>query len=492
MKKRTVSTPSVGLALLPIVTMLLFLVVGYGVFGLPIESLLLASAIVASGVAWKLGYGWDDIQNAIIERLAKALPAVFILVLVGGLIGSWMIGGTIPMLVYYGLKVISPEYLILTAFLVTSLVSLCTGTSWGSAGTVGVALMGVATGMDANLAAVAGAVVSGAYFGDKISPLSDSTNFAPVVAGTDLYSHIQHMLWTTIPAFLLASVVFFFAGNSDVSADTPENIIAILANLDELFSLNIFLLLPPALILWGAVRKLPTIPLMVAAIVIGIANAIIFQGFDLGTALTSMLGGFNASMFVNAGLGDIDVLSDVLTLVNRGGMSSMMGVVLLVFCAFSFAGTLALTGGLNVLVELLTKGIKGTASLIGATIVTTFTVVCTTSDGKLALLIPSELFRDMYKRMQLDAKNLSRTIEDAGTVIEPLIPWTNAGVFMAATLGVSTLDYLPWAIQNYSGVFFAMIWASSGIGIAKLKATAPKEDSDEKQTQDKAASTAAV
>ncbi len=469
MKKTTISTPSVALALFPILTMLIFLVAGYGVFGLPIESLLIASAIVASGVAWKLGHSWENIQNAIVERLAKALPAVFILILVGGLIGSWMIGGTIPMLVYYGLKIISPEYVVLTAFLVTSFISLCTGTSWGSAGTVGVALMGVATGMDANMAAVAGAVVSGAYFGDKISPLSDSTNFAAVVAGTDLYSHIQHMLWTTLPAFLVASIVFFFAGNSDVSANTPQNIIAILANVDELFSLNIFLLLPPALILWGAVRKLPTIPLMVTAIAIAIANAIIFQGFDLVTALTSMLTGFNTSMFADAGLGNVVVVSDVLALVNRGGMSSMMGVVLLVFCAFSFAGALALSGSLNVLVELLTKGVRGTVSLIGATIITTFTVVCTTSDGKLALLIPSELFRDTYKRMQLDAKNLSRTIEDAGTVIEPLVPWTNAGVFMAATLGVSCLDYLPWAVQNYLGVFFAMICAATGIGIAKIK-----------------------
>jgi NhaC family Na+:H+ antiporter len=335
--------------------------------------------------------------------------------------------------------------------------------------------MGVASGMDANLAAVAGAVVSGAYFGDKISPLSDTTNFAPVVAGTDLYSHIQHMLWTTIPAFILAAVIFFFAGNSDVSAATPEKITAILANLDQLFSLNILLLLPPALILWGAIRKLPTIPLMVAAIAIAIGNAVIFQGFDLGTALSSTLGGFNASMFSSNGLADVEVIGDVLTLVNRGGMSSMMGVVLLVFCAFSFAGTLALTGGLNVLVELLTKGIKGTASLIGATIVTTITVVCTTSDGKLALLIPSELFRDTYKKMNLDAVNLSRTIEDAGTVIEPLVPWTNAGVFMAATLGVATLDYLPWAIQNLSGVFFAMIWAATGIGIKKL-VTNPKTE----------------
>ncbi|HIF9212787.1 TPA: Na+/H+ antiporter NhaC [Photobacterium damselae] len=467
MNNKSITAPPVGLALLPLIAMIGLLVIGYGVYGLPIESLLLTSAVIAAAVAWKIGYSWDDIQNAIIDRLAKTLPAVFILVLVGGLIGSWMVGGTIPMLVYYGLKLISPEYLVLTSFLVTCMVSLCTGTSWGSAGTIGVALMGIATGMDANLAAVAGAVVSGAYFGDKISPLSDSTNFAPVVAGTDLYSHIQHMLWTTIPAFILSAVVFFFVGSHDVTADTPEKVIAMLANIEQLFSLNIFLLLPPALILWGAIRKLPTIPLMLLAIAIGIFNAVTFQGFSLVTALTAMLNGFNASMFADAGLSNVTVVSDVLTLVNRGGMTSMMGVVLLVFCAFSFAGTLALTGALNILVDLLSKGIKGTASLIGATIVTTITVVCTTSDGKLALLIPSELFRDTYKRMQLDPKNLSRTIEDAGTIIEPLVPWTNAGVFMAATLGVSTLDYMPWAIQNYSAIFFAMLWAVTGVGIAK-------------------------
>ena len=420
----------------------------------------------------KQGHGWDDIQNAIVDRLAKALPAVFILVLVGGLIGSWMAGGTIPMLVYYGLKVISPEYLLLTSFLVTCLVSLCTGTSWGSAGTIGVALMGIAAGMDANLAAVAGAVVSGAYFGDKISPLSDSTNLAPVVAGTDLYSHIQHMLWTTVPAFLLAATVFFFAGSSGVTASSPEKVTNILANIDQLFTLNLFLLLPPVLILWGAVRKLPTIPLMLAAIAVGILNAVVFQNFSLVTALNAMQSGFSSSLFAEAGLGHVEVIGDVATLVNRGGMHSMMSVVLLVFCAFSFAGTLALTGGLQVLVNLLAKGIKGTFSLIGATIATTLTVVCTTADGKLALLIPSELFRDTYKRMGLDAKNLSHTIEDAGTVIEPLVPWSNAGVFMAATLGVPTLEYMPWAIQNYGGVIFAMVWAVAGVGIARINAEA--------------------
>lgn len=200
--------PSFGLALTPIVVMFALLAVGYGILGLRIEVLLLISAAITGCIAWKIGYSWEEIINAIVEKLAKAMPVILILISVGGLIASWMVSGTIPYMVYWGLKVITPEYILIAAF-VTSVVSLCTGTSWGSAGTVGVALMGVAAGLNVSLAAAAGAVVSGAYFGDKISPLSDSTNFAPVVSGTTLYVHIQHMLYTTIPGFVIASVVFF-------------------------------------------------------------------------------------------------------------------------------------------------------------------------------------------------------------------------------------------------------------------------------------------
>ncbi|HAF6377456.1 TPA: hypothetical protein G8T48_000746 [Salmonella enterica] len=286
-KKKTLS---LGLALIPVISMLLLLIIGYGIMGLRIEPLLLCSAAVAAGIAWWQGYCWEDIINSVVDKLAKAMPVIMILICVGGLIGSWMFSGTIPYMVYWGLKLISPEYILIAAFFLTSVVSVCTGTSWGSAGTVGVALMGVAAGLDVSLAAAAGAVVSGAYFGDKISPLSDSTNFAAIVADTTLFEHIQHLLWTTLPSFLLAAVVF----------------------------------------------------------------------------------------------------------------------------------------------------------------------------------------KDAYRRMGLDTKNLSRTIEDAGTVIEPLLPWTSAGVYMATTLGVSTLDLLPWAIQCYAAIFFALIYGFSGIGIARTASASEK------------------
>ena len=466
-----IRSPSLMLAATPMVTMLSLIVVGFTFYDISIEVLMLASAIITSGIALYLGHSWQNIQDSIVDKLKTTLPALFILITVGGIIGSWMVGGTIPFLVYYGLKIISPEYLLVTSFLVCCIVSLCTGTSWGSAGTIGVALMGVAIGMDVALAPVAGAVVSGAYFGDKISPLSDTTNFAPVVAGTDLYSHIKHLLWTTIPGFIISIIVFTMMGSSDLvsGAATPEKVTAILSNLDELFNLNIFLLLPPILVLGGAVKKLPTVPLMLGACIIAIFNAVVFQGFDLTTATTAFLKGFSGDMFQDLGLSSSAVIPDVSKLVNRGGLSSMMGTILLVFCAFSFAGAMAVTGGLNVIVNKIAKGINSVTSLIGATLATTILVVGTTSDGKLALLLPSELFRDLYKKMKLDPVNLSRSTEDAGTVIEPLIPWTSAGIFMATTLGVPTLSYLPWAVQCYTGIIFAMIWAVTGKGIKYLK-----------------------
>ena len=194
-------------AIIPIISMVLLLGIGYGVYGLRAEILMLISAGIAGIIALKLGYTWEDMMDSIVGKLSKTMPAILILIIVGVLIGSWMIGGTIPMMVYYGLKIIDPKFIVITSFFVTSFVSICTGTSWGSAGTIGVALMGVAAGMGMPLPIVAGAIVSGAYFGDKMSPLSDTTNLAPIAAGTTLYEHIQHMLYTTGPAFILSSIV---------------------------------------------------------------------------------------------------------------------------------------------------------------------------------------------------------------------------------------------------------------------------------------------
>lgn len=470
MKKK----PSFLQAVIPIISMILLLGVGYGVYGLRAEVLMLISAGIAGIIAIHLGYTWEDIMNSIVGKLSKTMPAILILIIVGVLIGSWMLGGTIPMMVYYGLKIINPKFIVITSFVVTAFVSLCTGTSWGSAGTIGVALMGVAAGMGMPLPIVAGAVVSGAYFGDKMSPLSDTTNLAPIAAGTSLYEHIGHMIFTTGPAFILSSIVYIIVGLRIPVSEmaTPEKVGVILSTLDKMFTWNPLIILPPILVLYGSFKKKPTIPVMLISSSIALFNGIVFQKFTLQQAFESTISGFNISMI--SGIDSSSVIADIPRLLNRGGMNSMLGTVLIAFCAYGFAGTISVNGSLDIVLERVLKSVKSTGSLILATLVSCFTAVCVTSNGQLSILIPGEMFKNSYLARKLDPKNLSRTLEDGATVIEPLVPWTAAGMYMATTLGVPTLEYLPWAILCYSGCIFATIWGYTGKFIAKI------DESDER------------
>lgn len=464
--------PTFFLAVLPILAMILLLGIGYAVMGLSAEVLMLVSAAIAAFVAVGLGYTWDDIMNSIVSKLSKTMPAIFILIIVGFLIGSWMIGGTIPMMVYYGLKIISPQYIIVTSFIVTAFVSVCTGTSWGSAGTIGVALMGVAAGMGAPLPMVAGAVVSGAYFGDKMSPLSDTTNLAPIAAGAKLYDHIGHMFYTTIPGFIICTIVYTAAGlslggGSDVA--TPEKVGVILGTMEQIFRFNPLILLPPVIVLYGSIRKKPTIPVMLLSSAVAIFNAVIFQGFTLQQCFTAAISGFDLGMVQIAGFDAATLIPDIPRLLNRGGMMSMLSTVLIAFCAYGFAGTLAVTGSLDIVLNKLMKSVKSVGGLVVSTIVACITAVFVTSNGQLSILVPGEMFSKTYIKKGLQPKNLSRTLEDSATVVEPIVPWTAAGVYMATTLGVPTLSYLPWAIICYTGVIFATIWGFTGFGIARIK-----------------------
>lgn len=464
--------PTFFLAVLPIIAMILLLGIGYAVMGLAAEVLMLVSAAIAAFIAVYLGYTWNDIMDSIVGKLSKTMPAIFILIIVGFLIGSWMIGGTIPMMVYYGLKIISPKFIIVTSFLVTAFVSVCTGTSWGSAGTIGVALMGVAAGMGAPLPMVAGAVVSGAYFGDKMSPLSDTTNLAPIAAGAKLYDHIGHMFYTTIPGFIICSIVYTVAGfslggSADVAA--PEKVETILSTLGMIFTFNPLVLLPPVIVLYGSVRKKPTIPIMLLSSAVAIFNATVFQNFTLQQCFNAAISGFNLDMVNIAGFDAAALIEDIPRLLNRGGMTSMLSTVLIAFCAYGFAGTLAVTGSLDIVLNKLMKSVKSVGGLILSTIVSCITAVFVTSNGQLSILVPGEMFSQTYIKKGLQPKNLSRTLEDSATVVEPIVPWTAAGVYMATTLGVPTLSYLPWAIICYTGVIFALIWGFTGFGIAKIK-----------------------
>jgi NhaC family Na+:H+ antiporter len=443
--------------LFPFLAMAVLLGIGYGIFQLRIEMLLIGAAAIAGFIGLRLGFSWKELEDGIMNSIHKGMPAMAIVIIVGVLIASWIVSGSIPMLVYYGLKIISPQLFLVTACIVCSIVSILTGTSYGTAGTMGIALMGIAHGMGIPLERAAGAIVAGAYFGDKISPFSDSTNLASVAAGSNLFDHIRHLLWTTTPAWILGLIVYFIFGTGYyVSTESSERIVTIMNTLDTKYSFNMLLLLPPAIILYMTMLKKPPIPGMLLSSLIAIILAIIFQAVSLKEAVEVCVFGVKT----NTGLKEVDAL------LSRGGMQSMMDVTLIAFCAFAFAGITQKTGMLGVILAEIAKFAKTTGRLIASTVAASFSTAFITGSSFLSVLIPGELFAPLYKQKKLAAKNLSRTTEDSGTVIVPLIPWSIAGVYMSGTLGVSTFEYAPWAVMCYSGFIFALIYGFTGFAIA--------------------------
>lgn len=467
MQKKRVKNLSFMQAIFPILVMLVVLGIGVGGLGLPAEPLIVLATVISGVQAILLGYSYDSIIEEISLKISKIWGALLILVIVGFMIGSWMIGGTIPMLIYYGLKLINPKYLALTAFLLTAIVSILTGTSWGSAGTIGVAFMGVAVGLDVNLAVIAGAVVSGAYFGDKLSPLSDTTNLASAVCEVNIYEHIANQMWTTGGSAIIAAIFYFIYGQFYItgSGQTPETVLALMKTLNEMFNWNIILIIPLLVVLIGSITKKPTIPVMLLASFMALFNAYIFQGASIDNIINATLNGFNVGML---GYDETAVIPDLVKLLHRGGMMAMMNTLLIAICAISFAGTISVTGGLDTLISKLTEKISSTFQLVASTIVICLITTGVTSNGQVSILMPGEALKDVYKKKGLHPKVLSRTLEDSVSCTECLIPWTAAGAYMAATLGVPTLSYLPFAVLNYSGMILALIWAATGIGITKL------------------------
>jgi NhaC family Na+:H+ antiporter len=396
-------------------------------------------------------------EEGIVRSLSTAMPAILVLVSVGALIASWIAAGTIPLLIYFGLELISPQFFLLSACVICSIVSLSTGTSWGTAGTVGVALMGVAGGLGVPLGAAAGAVISGAYFGDKLSPFSDTTNLAPVVAGSELFEHIRWMLWTTLPAWSLGLLVYLVVGLG-TRASAPPDITAIQGALSGAFAFHVVLLAPPLVILWSSMTRRPALPGILLSSAVAIVLSVWIQGAPLLDGLQSTVSGF----VPHTGLQAVD------SLLARGGMLNMMDTTLVVFAAFGFAGIMNACGLLDRVLEAILSSVRSLFGLVASTVATGVITATVTGSSYLSIIVPGELFKGAYKARNLAAKNLSRTTEDSGTVIVPLIPWSAAGAFMAGTLGVSTLEYAPWAVMNYTGFLFALLLGATGIGIAHL------------------------
>jgi Na+:H+ antiporter, NhaC family len=462
--------PTLFESVLPLIAMFLLLGIGFGVFRLSIVMLLFISALFASLMGMRVGVSWDEMMEEVGIKIGKTMPAIFILVVVGLVIGTWMISGTIPMMIYYGLKIIDPQYMLVTAFFVTAVVSMSTGTSWGSAGTMGVALMGVAAGLNIPLPAAAGAVICGAYIGDKLSPLSDTTVLAPLVAGTTLYEHIRHMLYTTIPGALIAVIVFLVYGQSfhAINGTSPEKVQMILSTLDTIYHFNILLLLPVVIIIAGSIKNKPTIPVMVISSIVASVLAVTIQSFTIQDVFTAGVNGFNVSFVKTVGFNSKMVIPDVAKLLNRGGMTAMMSTALMIFVAFMFAGIISKAGFIDVILNKLKSRIRSDGDLILTTVLTSVILSIVAGTAYITILLTGDMYKEVYAKRGLDPKNLSRTLEDSGTVVIPLVPWSAGGVFMATTLGVATLEYLPWAILCYTGPLFAILYGYTGFSIAKL------------------------
>jgi NhaC family Na+:H+ antiporter len=439
--------------------------------------ILLVAAAVAGGVAHRHGVGWAEVQATTGQRIASVLPGLLILLAIGMLIATWILSGTVPWLVYHGIQIVNPRYLLLTAFLTTAVMSLVTGTSWGSAGTMGVALMGMAAALDVSLAATAGAVVSGAYFGDKLSPLSDSTNCCAIGAGADLYAHIRHMGWTAGPSFVLAVLVYGLAASSGGADGLAPQAQILLDDLDRVFNLNPVVLLPAAIVGWGIARKTaPALALALSSLVAAVLG-VVLQGFGVIDAVRAAVAGFRPELLASAGVDPASVGTGFVTLVQRGGLYSMANTLVIVISALLLAGAMQASGAMDLLLQRMLASVRSVFGLIGATMAAGGTMIAMTSHGLVTALVIGELFQGAYDERGMARVNLSRSLEDSVTVTEPIMPWTVSAVFMATTLGVATIDYLPWAVFCYGGPFFSLLWAAAyrhtGLGLKRAEIGAP-------------------
>lgn len=452
--------PGLLLASLPLAAMALLLGVGYGAFHLQVQVLLIAAAAVAGLAGWRLGYSWEEMQAGIVESVRKALPAILIMLCVGMLVAAWMAAGTIPMFLYYGLKLVSPRFFLVTACAVCSITALVTGTSWGTVGTVGVAFIGIAQAMQVPLGPAAGAIVAGAYFGDKLSPFSDIPNLAPVATGSNLFDAIRHMLWSAVPAWLAGLAIYVLLGLGYGGGGVESApIAAIMGGLRSHFVFHPGLLLPPAVVFWFALAKKPVIPGMVLSSAAAAALAIGLQRLPLAGLARALSAGYQA----DTGLADVD------RLLSRGGIMSMMETLLIALAAFSFAGIMQRTGMLAVVLERLTRLARRAWSLALTAITVSLATALVTGSSYLSLLIPGELLAPAFRRLDLAAKNLARIVVECGGTMVPLVPWSMAGVYVSGVLGVPVGAYLPYAFMNYFSVLLLVLYAATGFTMAKRR-----------------------
>lgn len=435
----------------------------YGMKPFPLEIIFLLAAFFSAVELMILGYPWKEIQDAIVKKISQGFPVILIFFSIGLLIGSWMISGTIPMLVYYGIELIEPQYIYLIGFVVPIIFSLLTGTSWGSIGTIGVVIIGIAAIAGVDLGITAGAIVGGAYFGDKMSPLSDTTNLASAATDVPLFDHIQSMMYTTIPSAIIAAIIFFSLSfiypasavvNSEIA--TKET----LSTINNLFDFNILLIIPPIIVLIGSLKRKPTVPVMLVSAFTACILTLFIQDYSLQNLVHTLLKGYQVDMATWAQI----IPENVTVLFNRGGLYALNEAIFFTFMVFIFIGILDMVKAMPTTVNLVFKNVrKRWALIISSLVATAFTNAFTSNQSATSFII-GDAFKPAYDKLKISRKVLSRSIEDYGTMIETLIPWHASTLFVVATLGVSLADYWHWQLLTLINIFVAPLLAVTGIG----------------------------
>ncbi len=429
---------------------------------------ILIGALIAAVIALRCGYKWSEIEKGMLNGIANSLQAITILLVIGILIGVWILSGVVPTLLYYGLKIMHPSFFLPATLLICSITSLATGTSWGTSGTIGIALIGIGAGLGFPLPVVAGAVLSGAYFGDKMSPLSDTTNMAPAIVGTDLYTHIKHMSYTTVVSYSLTLIIeialgFFYGGSS---ATSMADVQVILTTIDQNFNINILMLIPPALVMILAMKKIPALPGITIGIISAAILGMIFQGNGAGEIMAAGYGGYTSDTGVEA----VDAL------LSKGGLSAMSYTVSIVIVAMIFGGIVEETQQLRVIVTKILQKAQSRGSLFVSVVATAVGANVIVAEQYMAIVISGKMYAQAFKDRGLHPKNLSRAVEDSATVTSCLVPWNSGGAYQSATLGVPTIAYAPFCFFNWISPIVTAIYGVAGITIDPID----EEEEEEK------------
>jgi len=458
---------TLGISLIPVLFLMAFLFYATMVNNvwltgwIDVHIPLLFAGFVAGIIAiFVLNYTWSELEEGIVDLIKSAMAAVIIMMIIGVIIGTWLAGGIVPAMIYYGLKLLNPSIFLVVTLLLCSIISVATGSSWTSVATVGIALMGIGQGLGIPVPVIGGCIISGSYFGDKMSPLSDTTNLAPGITEVKLFDHIRHMIYTTGPSYVITLVVFSILGMKYAGGEmNSEGINAMLAALEGTFSLSPVLLLIPVIVIVMVVMKIPATPALFIGSLLGGMCAFVFQGVGFLGIIDAMHYGYG-----------VDTGNEIVnSLVSGGGLDSMMWTISLMLCAMVFGGIMEKTNMLGAIAAGILKFANSTGDLILATLLTCIAMNFVAGDQYLSIVIPGRMYKNEYDRRGLDRRNLSRTLEDAATLTSPLVPWNSCGAFMMGTLGLTPWTYVPYCVLNLVNPVIAAIYGYTGFSIKKAE-----------------------